>query len=276
MTVKERGTIGPRVRPSIPVLPLVVAVFLSSMGCIDRAAEHRVRANAMLRGGDAAAALKECDQGLAQKKDDTALLILRGKALFELDKLDESKAAYESALRAGEKEPKRALSEAYLGLGMIGARTKAWADARRNFEALVAIDKGDVTSRLNVARVCLELKDIPCAIEHAEAAGRVPFRGNEEPVLYTIGTVYLVADKIREAELTFQHICDVVPGAATCPYGLARAAAKRGDRRKMLDELGKAIDKRVPSPDKIPSEPEFVAYKDDPEFVALVAKATKK
>src|SRR4051812_288459 len=93
-------------------------------GCVDAAAEHRVRANAFLRGGDAAAALKECDDGLAAKKNNLPLLILRGKALFELDRLDEARAAYESAVTAGAGEPKRSLAEAFLGLAMIGSRQK--------------------------------------------------------------------------------------------------------------------------------------------------------
>src|SRR6185312_1484949 len=74
------------------------ALLLFTGACVDQAAEHRVRANAFLRGGDATAALKECDEGLAQKKGDVALLMLRGKALFELDRLDDARGAYQGAL----------------------------------------------------------------------------------------------------------------------------------------------------------------------------------
>src|SRR5262249_58880236 len=114
--------------------PRALLVLLLLGGCVDRAAEHRVRANAFLRGGDAAAALKECDEGLAQKKGNVPLLILRGKALFELDRLDDARAAYESAVDAARSEPKRSLAEAYLGLAMIGSRQKDWAAATTHFE----------------------------------------------------------------------------------------------------------------------------------------------
>src|SRR5204863_3517590 len=135
---------------------------------------------------------------------------------------------YGDALAAGKSEERRALAEAYLGLGMIASRQKDWAAARQQFETLVAINPKDATSHLNVARACLELRDLGCAIEHGEAAGKL--RGDEESVLYTLGTIYLTADKNKEAELTFQHICAAVPGASTCPYGLALVAAKQGDR----------------------------------------------
>src|SRR5580692_4714574 len=116
------------------VLParLLAAILLVSAGagCVDREAEHRVRANAFLRGGDAAAALKECDDGLARKNDNVPLQILRGKALFELDRLDEARGAYEAAVAS--REDRRSLAEAYLGLAMIASRQKDWAAARRN------------------------------------------------------------------------------------------------------------------------------------------------
>src|SRR6476659_2486373 len=93
---------------------LLSAASLGLLGCMDKAAEHRTRANAFLRGGDAAAALKECDDGLAAKPDNLPLLILKGKALFELDRMDDAREAYTRALTVGKKEEQRSLSEAFL------------------------------------------------------------------------------------------------------------------------------------------------------------------
>src|SRR5262249_46992039 len=96
---------------------LVIAVSLSQAGRLDTSSEHRLRANAFLRGGDAQSAVNECDQGLAIKKDDPALLILKGKALFELSDLDGARAAYERALEVGKDQDQRGLIEAHVGLG---------------------------------------------------------------------------------------------------------------------------------------------------------------
>lgn len=253
---------------------LLAALSLASLGCMDQAAEHRTRANAFLRGGDAASALKECDDGLAGKKDNLPLLILRGKALFELDRLDESRQAYERAVEVGKDEEQRSLSEAFLGIAMVASRQHDWVTAKKQFETLVAVNPKDAISHLNVARTCMEMKDLACAVSHGEEAGKL--RGNEEPVLYTLGTIYLAADKGKEAEMTFQHICEVIPGAASCPYGLALVAAKAGDKAKALAQLEEAVKRKVPNPDKLAMEPGFASLKDDPAFLALAEKAKQK
>lgn len=252
---------------------LVASAGLGLVGCMDQAAEHRTRANAFLRGGDANAALKECDAGLASKKDNVPLLILRGKALFELDRFDDARADFEQAVGLSKNEEPRSLSEAFLGLAMISTRQKDWAGARLQFEKLVSVSPKDAVSHLNVARACMELKDLACAVSHGEEAGHL--RGNEEPVLYTLGTIYL-ADKLTDAESTFQHICEVIPGAATCPYGLALVAAKKGDKPRALGQLREAVKRKLPSPEKIALEAGFAQFKDDPEFQAIVEQAKQK
>ena len=253
--------------------PRALAVTLLLLGaCVDQAAEHRVRANAFLRGGDAASALKECEDGLAQKKGNVPLLILRGKALFELDRLDEARDAYQAGIAGSPGEEPRTLAEAYLGLAMVASRQKDWPVARKHFETLVGINQKDASSHLNVAKACLELNDLECALRHGEEAGHL--RGDEEPVLYALGTIYLAAGKVKEAELTFQHICAAVPGSASCPYGLALVAARNGDKPRALQQLDDAVRRKLPNPDQIASDPGFAGIKDDPEFQKIVARAT--
>lgn len=263
-------------RPRRALALFALLLSLGQAGCLDKSSEHRIRANAFLRGGDAAAAVTECDLGLAIKKDDPALLILKGKALFELSKLDEAKAAYELALASAAGQDPRGLIDAHVGLAMIGSRQGDWKLARDHFEKVVEAHANDrkgapASAHLNLARACVSLKDMECAVSHAEIAGRMA--GNDEATLFTLGTVYLSADKPAEAEKTFQHICDVVPGASSCPYGVAMVAAKTGDKPRALAKLKEAIDRKVPEPDRIPNEPYFASLKDDPEFVKLVAAA---
>jgi Flp pilus assembly protein TadD len=257
-------------RPRGSLAAALIALALAPAACVEAATEHRVRANAFLRGGDAEGAVRECDLGLAQKVDDVGLLILRGKALFELERYDDARASYARAVEKGTGTGD-ALEEAHLGLAMVATRKDDWAAARTHFEALVTRNEKDSTSHLNVARSCLKLKDLACAVSHAEAAGKL--RGDDEGVLYTLGTVYLAAGQLNEADLTFQHICEVVPGASSCPYGLALVAATRGDKAKALAELERAVSRKVPSPGQIAADPAFASLKDDPQFSAIVARA---
>jgi tetratricopeptide (TPR) repeat protein len=209
--------------------------------------------------------------GLAAAPNDVSLLILRGKALFELERYPQARESYSQAIEHGQSLEPRALGEAHLGLAMIAVRSGDHPEARRRFQALVEIDGRNADARLNLARVCLQLKDIPCALEHGVEAGHL--RGNDEGVLFTLGRIYLVAKKYDEAEKTFAHICDAVPGAASCPYGLALVAAQRGDRDRALAKLREAIDRKLPNPEKLPEDPLLAPIKEDVEFQKLASQA---
>jgi tetratricopeptide (TPR) repeat protein len=242
-------------------MTLLFAMALSAAACVDAPTEHRVRANAYLRAGDANKALAEVEAGLAKKPNDVALLIMRGKALFELERYDDARTAYRKAIeQAGPKD--RAVGEAYLGLAMAALRQNDTKEARASLEQLV-----------NLARVCLQLKDMDCALTHAEAAGRL--RGNSEEVLFTLGRIYAVTKKLDEAEKTFAHICEVVPNAASCPYGQALVAAQRGDKDRAIAKLNEAITRRLPNPDRLGDDALLAPLAEDARFKELIAKAKK-
>jgi tetratricopeptide (TPR) repeat protein len=165
------------------------------------------------------------------------------------------------------------VTEAHLGLAMVASRKSEWAVAKTEFLWLSKANDRDATSHLNVARACLELGEMPCALEHGEAAKRL--RGKEENVLFTVGTIYLAAGKSPEAKASFQQICDLIPGAASCPYGLALVAAKAGDKETALAELGKAVDRKLPNPERVAKDKGFESVREDPRFQALAAKAAQ-
>jgi tetratricopeptide (TPR) repeat protein len=250
------------------VTTLLLALALA--GCVDKPTEHRVRANAYLRGGDPTKAMVEIEAGLQKSPNDVSLLILKGKALFELEKYDASKDAYEAAITQGVDLGDTALTEAHLGLAMIAMRNNDFEQARVRFEKLVAIDAKNSHARINLARICLQLSDMPCALSHGEEAGRL--QGDSEEVLFTLGRIYLVAEKHDDAEKTFQHICEVVPGASSCPYGIALVAAQRGDKDRAIAQLKLALDKKLPNPEKLGDDPLLAPLKDDPAFKQLASK----
>lgn len=256
----------------IPLRALVplLALAASTAACLDSSTEHRVRANAYLRGGDAQKALEEVEVGLGKRPKDVSLLVMRGKALFELTRYADARGAYRDAIASSPAQD-RSLSEAHLGLAMAALRESDTAEARREFEALVKLDDKDADARLNLARVCLQVKDVPCAVEHAEVAARV--RGGSEDVLFTLGRIYAVAGKLDEAQKTFAHLAEVVPNASSAPYGLALVAAQRGDKDGAVAKLGEALAKKLPNPDKLGDDPLLAPLADDARFKELIAKA---
>ena len=258
---------------SLRSLVSVLALAVTTAACIDPATEHRVRANAYLRGGDAQKAIEEVDAGLKKRPKDVSLLVMRGKALFELGQYPDARAAYREGIAASPSDD-RSLADAHLGLAMAALRENDPTEARREFETLVSFDAKDADARLNLARVCLQTKENACALEHAEAAARL--RGGSEDVLFTLGRIYAVAGRLDDAEKTFTHLGEVVPNAASCPYGLALVAAQRGDKDKALAKLSEAIDRKLPNPDKLAEDTLFAPLAEDARFKDLVVKAAKK
>ncbi|MFP6685658.1 MAG: tetratricopeptide repeat protein [Polyangiaceae bacterium] len=263
--------------PSL-VVRLLCCLGLSIMlatatGCVDKPTECRVRAMALFKADQHDEALKACDEGLKVAPENVALHIIQGKALFELGRIDEAGEAYESALKYGAKRPASELTEALLGLGMVALQKKNWSTAKARFVALSEANPKDGRAQLNLARICLQMKDLPCALKHGEQAGRM--RGRSEDVLFTLGRIYLVAKKYEEADKTFSRICEVVKKAASCPYGRALVAAQRGDTKAALVQLKLAVDRKLPNPAELTNDPLFAPIAKEPAFIELANKAAR-
>ncbi len=253
---------------------LVLALLLGLLGpaCVDRGTEHRVRANAYFRGGDYPAALKECDDGLSAKPDDVATLILRAKVLFEMQRLDDAKQDFDRAVELGAGRGKTYVGDAYLGLAIIASRRKDWPVARAEFDKLLALDPSDVGTRTNLARVELELGDLPAAETNADFAAHA--RPQDEATEFILGKVLLAEGKLDDASAAFDRIHDANANAPSAPYGLAMVAAKRGDKDAALQRLREAVALKVPNPGDIATDPAFASLKEDPAFLRIADGAS--
>jgi tetratricopeptide (TPR) repeat protein len=197
------------------------------------------------------------------------LLILRGKAQFELSRFDDAAGSYRKALEAGKGMSDASLAEAHLGLAMIATRKEDWKEARARFSKLADVNPTDADARLNLARVCLRTDDVACAVKRGEEAAKL--RPEAEDVLFTLGRIYLVDKKYDAAAQTFEKICKVVPNASSCPYGAALVAAQKGEKDKALAKLEAAVTRKLPNPDKLADDPLLAPLKDDPAFKKLAA-----
>ena len=251
---------------------LVLSSF-TGLGCVDKPTEHRVRAMAFFKQDKHAEALRECEEGLKLAPKNVALYIIKGKTLFELERLPEASKAYSKALEYGKALPPTSVAEAHLGIAVIAMRKKDYPTAAKHFRALAKANPRDGHAQLNVARVCLQLNDIDCAVKHAEQAGRL--RGRSEEVLFTLGRIYTIAKKFDEADKTFARICEVVKAAASCPYGRALVAAQRGENEKAFEHLKVAVERKLPNPDRLSSDPLLKPLRTQPAFEKLVAQAKK-
>lgn len=248
-------------------------MLATATGCVDKPTEYRVRSMALFKADKHDEALKACEEGLKLAPQDVALQIIKGKALFELERIEEAHAAYEAALKHGASRPPAELTEAHLGLGMIALHKKDYPTARGRFAALSKANPKDGRAQLNLARICLQMKDLPCALKHGEKAGHLS--GRSEGVLFTLGRIYVVAKKYDEADKTFSHICTVVKEAASCPYGRALVAAQRGDTKLALEQLKLAVERKLPNPNQLKNDPMLAPIAKEPAFAELVKKAVQ-
>jgi Flp pilus assembly protein TadD len=253
------------------LLPVALAILCVLGGCVERSTEHRIRANALFKSGEYQQALAEIERGIEAKPEDASLWVLKGKTAFELGDLAQARTSYARALQVGEGKRGVFLGDAYVGLAVISTREQKWEDARQQFLHLLELNPNDGSSHANLAKVDLELGKIDEAVQHAEEAART--RGGDEQVLFTLGKVYLAAGRGDDAQKTFEHICEVVPASASCPYGLALVALQKNDTKAALAKLKEAVDRKIPHPEKLAEDPALAKLKGDPEFVALAASA---
>jgi len=248
-------------------LSLVALGALLLVGCMDSVTEHRVRGNAHFREGDYKGAIAEYDLGLQKKPNDAATLILKGNAQYELGLLDDAYTSYRNAFQSD-----KTAADAVRGMALIATKRGDLDDAAKQFSTLLTMDKHehDSATRVNLAKIYLAQKKLDLAEQQAVEAGHE--NGTDETVLFTLGRVYLAEEKLVEARATFQHLAETNPTKASGAYGLAMVSAREGKKDEMLQELGKAIGLGVPDPTQIPAEAAFAAYKDDPQFVAAIAK----
>jgi Flp pilus assembly protein TadD len=154
---------------------------------------------------------------------------------------------------------------------MVAMRTDDFPEAKLRFEKLAELNPKDADARINLARVCLQLKDFDCAIKHGEEAAKL--RGSDEGLLFTLGRIYVMAKKYDEATKTFEHICEVSKGASSCPYGVALVLAQKGDKEGAIKKLKEAIELKLPNPEQLGDDPLLAPLKDDEEFKKLAKKS---
>ena len=246
-----------------------VSLAASAAGCMDGVTEHRVRGNAHFREKDFVGAIAEYDEGLKTRPNDAATLILKGNALYELGRLDD---AYDAFAKAYAADPKAA--DAIRGMAMIATTRSDLPDAATQFERMLGLPEHehDSATRINLAKVDLALGKLDVAEQQAVEAAHE--NGNDEAVLFTLGRVYVAEGKIDEANSTFSHLIEVAPGKPSGPYGLALVSAKQGDKAGVIAHVGEAMSKGMKDEDAqlIAKDKAFVAYKDDPAFLAATTK----
>ena len=152
----------------------------------------------LLRSGDSVGALKLIDEALAHAPRDARLWTLRGLALTELERVDESLAAYRKALSI-----KPAYLPALQGAAQIEYRTHS-AEAQRTLERIVAVDPSNVVAHAMLGTLAYDREDCTTALGHFQRADTA-IRGNPQ-ALWQVAHCLFVEDRPADAADRFEQL----------------------------------------------------------------------
>jgi tetratricopeptide (TPR) repeat protein len=183
---------------------LVAAVWLMGIAASVPAASAQSAGDQiprLLRSGDSAGALKLIDEALAHAPRDPRLWTLRGLALSQLEQLDESLAAYRTAV---------SLEPGYLpalqGAAQIEYGTRS-PEAQRTLERILELDPANGVAHAMLAAVAYDRQDCATALGHIERADAA-IRGNPQAIWQAAHCLF-VEGRSAEAAERFEQLLHV-------------------------------------------------------------------
>lgn len=199
----------------------------------------------LLRSGNAEGALKLIDDALAQSPADVRLWTMRGVACAEMQRMDESLAAYRKAI---------ALKPDYLpalqGAAQIEYGTGR-AEARGTLERILAIDAQNAVAHAMLGALAYDRRECKTALAHFERADAL-IRGSPQ-ALWQSGHCLFLEDRPAEAAARFEQLLQT-NGDGTrdaVVYNLALSWHAAGQHRKAIATLAPLASRNPPERDVI-------------------------
>ncbi|MGH9372826.1 MAG: tetratricopeptide repeat protein, partial [Vicinamibacterales bacterium] len=199
----------------------------------------------LLRTGDPAGALNAIDVALAQSPRDVRLWTLRGLALSQLDRIDESLAAYRKAL---------ALQPDYLPALQGAAQIeygRGRPEAQRTLERILAVDPANVVAHAMLGTMAYDRQECKTALDHFQRADAL-IRSNSRSLWQAAHCLFL-EDRAAEAAGRFEQLLKVsgADGRAADPivFDLALSWHAAGQHEKAIATLTALASRNPPERD---------------------------
>ncbi len=198
-----------------------------------------------LRSGNAEGALKLIDEALVQAPGDVRLWTMRGVACAEMQRMDESLAAYRKAI---------ALQPDYLP-ALQGAAQIEYAagrpEARRTLERILAIDAGNAVAHAMLGALAYDRGECKAALVHFERADTL-IRGNPH-TLWQSGHCLFLADRPALAAARFEQLLKTSDGNTrdAVAFNLALSWHAAGQHQKAITILAPMALRHSPERDVI-------------------------
>jgi tetratricopeptide (TPR) repeat protein len=242
--------------------------LLGVLGCSQPGETDIARGNVLASRGalaEAASAYLAASRAAPNRARPSELL---GHVLFDQGRFQESRLAYEEALRRSDTS-----LEARIGLARLDAEEGKLDAAIERLSQLLAQQPDNLFARLSRANLAIKRatpQDLETAIQDTAFAMQIDARNPS--VLYGRGQAFLASKQLEEASASFELLAQAHPQSALGPYAQARLAAVRGDKAKAILSLKEARSRSSGTwkPDEVLRDPLFAPLKDDPEFLAAI------
>ncbi|MEO1129755.1 MAG: tetratricopeptide repeat protein [Planctomycetota bacterium] len=217
------------------VATLAAAVFLALPGCqghgkyvqegVDRAQENMARVKAMTEydmakqqymAGDLDKAIRTVDNSAALAPDVPKVHVLRGRILFEMDRLEDAVDAFDRCLALEEDN-----DEALYFKGIVHERFTQYGDALEYYAAAAASNATEAQYTLAQAEMLVQLGRLDEA-EDVLTQGTRAFEHNAG-IRQTLGHIALMQGDVAQAAQLFGEACLLAPADPALIEDLARA-----------------------------------------------------
>ena len=199
----------------------------------------------LLRTGDPESALKAIDQALAHSPADVRLWTLRGLALSQLDRIDESLAAYRKAL---------SLQPDYLPALQGAAQIeyeRGRPEAQRTLERILAVDPHNVVAHAMLGAMAYDRQECRTALDHFQRADAL-IRANPRSLWQAAHCLFL-EDRPAEAAKRFEQLLKVSSAgdgsADPVVFNLALSWHAAGQHDKAIATLKALASRNLPERD---------------------------
>jgi Tfp pilus assembly protein PilF len=219
-----RNSLGASLMEAVGELPLDAVEQAKKM--LDEAATHFERSAALrpnndralgnwgrllLLRGQPADALVKLDAAIAINPKNLDALTDRARALAELKRDAQAKAAYETALQAAEAQrdtPRIKIADIHDALARIAVKEKRPADARRHYQRSLELTPNDASLHREFANFLIDQNDLAAAA--VELAAALAIQPDYIDAHIDMGLLHLRVDNLAAARLDLERATRLV------------------------------------------------------------------
>jgi Flp pilus assembly protein TadD len=191
---------------------------------------HQVLAQSCLWAREYECALAEFKQILQTNPDSAAAHVLSGEALDGLGKTPEAIAEFREAIKASPREP-----NVHFGLGYLYWKSHQYDDAKREFQAELAIDPGQAEALAYLGDIAMKTGDNEAALALLHKS--IQLKNDIRMAAIDLGVILAQQKNYAEAVISLRHAVALDQEEPDAHYRLAHVYQEMGKKMESQKEF---------------------------------------